>query len=189
MPAKRTSTKPSTPATRKPATQSTVATAPLGAAPLLAGDEPTEEATLVTEGFIHVTINEQHYELRGTVGAHLKVAWHKPFEEAIELGTIPEMVGAVAGAIGVADAASFKAELEAKLDALEKIGGLKPVAHLLKTATVRITDLGIDTQIGKYEFGFGVDLSKAGVAYKGVSLDAFGLLFTYTAAPEPTSAA
>jgi hypothetical protein len=133
-----------------------------------------------------VTTNEQRFELRGTVGDHLKVAWHKPFDEAIDLGTIPEMVGAVAGAIGVADGASFKAELDAKLDALENIGGLKPVAHLLKTATVRITDLGIDTQVGKYEFGFGIDLSASSIAYKGVSLDAFGLLFTYTAAPEPT---
>ena len=184
MPAKRTSTRKSTPAGRKPATRSSVPAPLMGAAPLL-GAEGAPESTLVTEGFIGVTINEQYYELRGTVGDHLKVAWHKPFAEAIDLGTIPDMVGAVAGAIGVTNGASFKAELEAKLDALEKIGGLKPVAHTLKTASVRITDLGIDTQAGRYEFGFGVDLSAAGVAYKGVSMDAFGLLFTYTTAPEP----
>ena len=184
MPAKRTSTSESTPARRKPATRRSLATAPMGASLMAAEGAP--EAHLVTEGFIRITINEQPYELRGTVGDHLKVAWHKPFEEAIDMGTIPEMVGAVAGAIGVADGASFTAELNAKLDALEKIGGLKPVAHTLKTASVRITDLGIDTQVGKYEFGFGVDLSASGIAYKGVSMDAFGLLFTYTTAPEPT---
>ena len=184
MPAKRSSTKETTTASRKPATRSSVAAAPMGAAaPLTAGEGGAPEGPLVTKGFIRVTINEEPYELWGTVGDHLRVSWHKPFEDAIDLGTIPEMVSAVADAIGVADGASFKAELEAKLDALENIGGLKPVAHALKTATVRITDLGIDTQVGKYEFGFGVKLS--GVAYKGVSLDAFGLLFTYTPERKP----
>jgi hypothetical protein len=180
MPAKRTSTKGSTPANRQPAKRTSVATA--AAAPLTA-EGAADSATLVTQGYIRVTIGDDHFELRGTVGDHLKVAWHKPFEEAVDLGTIPEMVGAVAGAIGVADAAHFTDELNKKLDALESIGGLKPVAHLLKTATVKVTDLAIDTQIGKYEFGFGVDLSASDVSYKGVSLDAFGLLFTYTAPP------
>lgn len=189
MPAKRSSTRESKPAGRKPATRSSVATAPLGAAPLMGAEGGAPGGQLVTEGFIRITINEQPYELRGTVGDHLKVAWHKPFEEAIDLGTLPEMVGGVAGAIGVADGASFKAGLDEKLNALEKIGGLQPVAHALKTATVRITDLGIDTQAEKYEFGFGVDLSASGIAYKGVSMDAFGLLFTYSKDREPAPAA
>ena len=44
------------------------------------------------------------------------------------------------------------------------------------------TDLAIDTEVGKYQFGFGVDLSgnDPPLGYKGVEMTAFGLLFTYS---------
>jgi hypothetical protein len=139
---------------------------------------------LVTEGFITITIgtgpDAQQFELRGTVGGHLKVEYHREFADAVDLGTIPAMAGAVAGGLGVGDAAQFQKSLEDLIAQLGAIPGLKEVADILGTLTVKVTDLGIDTQVGKYQFGFGADLSASALSYAGVKLAAFGLLFTYT---------
>lgn len=138
--------------------------------------------SVLTEGFLRITINGQPFELRGQVGAHIKVAWHQPFEQGVSLGTIPEMIGAVAGALGVADGDAFTRQLNGKLEALSGVPGLKPVADILKNDPVVVTDLAIDTQNGAYQFGFGVKLEN--VTYKSISMDAFGLLFTYTSKAE-----
>lgn len=137
---------------------------------------------LLTEGFIRVTINDEHFELRGTVGDHVKVAWHKPFEEGADLGTALDMADAVAVALGVGEPGKFKAELQAKLDAVKKLPIASTIATIVEQAHVKVTDLGIDTLAGKYQFGFGWSLATLDppAAYKGISLDAFGLLFTYT---------
>lgn len=166
--AKRTSTKPSR------ATSRAVA----GAMPhaVAAADDA---ATFTTEGYITITIGDEKFELRGTVGAHLKVEYHKTFEEALPLGTIPDMVSGIAGGLGITDGPKFKQELDARIDQLGTVPGLKAVADLLKNGVVKVTDLGIDTQEGKYQFGFGVDLTGADLKYAGISLDAFGLLVTY----------
>jgi hypothetical protein len=143
-----------------------------------------EGGSLLTEGFITISIGEEKFELRGIVGDYLKVEYHKSFEEALPLGTIPEIVGNVAKALGVPNADEFTANLDKMLDDLEKVALVAPAATVLKTGVVKVTNLGIDTQTGKYQFGFGVDL--AGKPVAGNSLDAFGLLFTYTKAKEST---
>lgn len=175
MTAKRASTKKG--GGKAVATTKTRAAAAAG--PMGAG---AEGDGLLTEGFIRVTISDEHFELRGTVGDHVKVAWHKPFEKGVDLGTALDMAEAVASALGVADPAQFKTELQTKLDAVKNLPIAKQIVAIVEQAHVRVTDLGIDTLAGKYQFGFGWNLSTLDppAAYKGISLDAFGLLFTYT---------
>jgi hypothetical protein len=114
------------------------------------------------------------------VGAYLKVVYHKSFEEALPLGTIPEIVGNVASSLGVANAKEFTANLNTMLTDLEGFPLVKPAVTILKEGVVKVTDLGIDTQTGKYQFGFGADLAGKNIRCGPVSVDAFGLLFTYT---------
>lgn len=162
--------------------KSTAVTRTMAAAPGALGDG--DGGNLLTEGFITISIGDEKFELRGIVGAYLKVEYHKSFEEALPLGTIPEIVANVATALGVPNAKDFATNLNTMLTELESVPLVAPVANILKTGVVKVTDLGIDTQTGKYQFGFGVDL--AGEKVGGISLDAFGLLFTYTKAKEAT---
>jgi hypothetical protein len=173
-------------ATKKRAGQakSTVVPRPMAAAPGALG--AAADGTLLTEGFITISIGEEKFELRGIVGGYIKVEYHKSFEDALALDTIPNIVGSVAKALGVPNAAEFATKLTAMLEDLESVPLVKPAATILKDGVVKVTDLGIDTQMGKYEFGFGVDLVGKNISCGGISLDAFGLLFTYTKPKEAT---
>ena len=157
---------------------STALARPMAAAPQAVG--AGEGGNLLTEGFITISIGDEKFELSGVVGAYLKVEYHKSFEEALPLGTIPEIVGGVASALGVPNAQEFTANLNKMLTDLEGVPLVKPAATILKEGVVKVTDLGIDTQTGKYQFGFGVDLARRDIKMGEISLDAFGLLFTYT---------
>jgi len=164
--------------------KSTAMTRPVAAAPGAPG--AAADGTLLTEGFITISIGEEKFELRGIVGDYLKVEYHMSFADALALGTIPEIMGNVAKALGVPNAAEFTTKLTAMLEDLEGVPLVNPAATILKDGVVKVTDLGIDTQTGKYEFGFGVDLAGKNISCGGISLDAFGLLFTYTKSREAT---
>jgi hypothetical protein len=166
---------------RRSRAKSTAVTRTMASAPraLGAGDE----GKLLTEGFITISIGDEKFELRGIVGDYLKVEYHMTFEDAVPLGTIPDIVGSVAKALGVPNADEFTNNLNQMLTDLEAVPLVKPAATALKTGVVKVTDLGIDTQSGKYQFGFGVDLT-TGEPVAGIAVDAFGLLFTYTKAKE-----
>ena len=159
-----------------------VATRTGASAPLAAGE--AGEGGLVIEGYVRITISDKHFELRGTVGEHVKVAWHKPFEEGVDLGTATQMAGAVAGALGVANPEAFTKQLNEKLDSVKNLPIVGGFAKIVEEAPVKVTDLGIDTLVGRYQFGFGWDLSGMGAGYQGITLDAFGLVFTYTKTQE-----
>lgn len=132
------------------------------------------------DGFISIQINGKDFELRGTVGASINVAYHASFEEAINLGTIPELVGQVASALGIGDKEKFTADVTNALDSLANIPVLNKVAQALQTWQIKITDLAINTGTGVYQFGFAVDLTGAGYDAFGIRLDAFGIKVTYT---------
>jgi hypothetical protein len=89
----------------------------------------------------------------------------------------------VADALGIGDKEAFTADVNSNLDSLEGIPGLEQVGRLLKTATVVVTDLAINTQTKTYEFGFGVDLSKSDISFMGVKFNAFGLNIKYVTPP------
>lgn len=173
--------------TKKRASRATsqAVTRPMAAAPGGAGND----SSLLTEGFITISIGEEKFELRGVVGGYLKVEYHKSFEDALPLGTIPDIVTDVAKALGVPNAAEFKDKLDTMLTDLGEVTLVAPVAKILNEGVVKVTDLGIDTQANKYQFGFGVDLTGEKEKDRDVgsiALDAFGLLFTYTKPKNPT---
>lgn len=129
-----------------------------------------------TEGFIVIQIGDEEFTLTGRIGNALIVSYHKSFEDALPLGTLPDMIGKVATALGIPDAADFEKNITGKLDALAKIPVLGPVVDMLRKGVFKITDLGINTQTKTYEFGFGVDTT---ATVDNIPIAAFGLKFTY----------
>ncbi len=139
-----------------------------------------EAEGFTARGFIQIKIKEEIFELRGVVGGYLRVEYHEPFESALELGNFASIIGDVASALGVKDGKKFGDDLEEKIKALEGTPVAGVVAKLLN-APLKITDLLIDTRAGgTYQFGFGVDLSGAGIKVGELELHAFGMLFTYS---------
>lgn len=191
MNAKRTGTKGQS--AKKAPVKRRAGTMVAAAAPAVGAEAPggrvlgagAADSPLVIDGYVRVTINAEQFELRGTVGEHLKVAWHKPFEEGVNLGSVLDMSAAVAKALGVQQAEAFAAQLKARIDGLIGVPALEAIAKVFTTDPVIVTDLAIDTEVGKYQFGFGVDLSgnEPPLGYKGVEMTAFGLLFTYSRPP------
>jgi hypothetical protein len=146
-----------------------------------AGEGTDDTKPFLIEGFIEISIGDEKFRLDGIVGKHLKVEYHKPLEEAVSIGSIVDMVGAVGSGLGLTDVAHFNSFVTGKINELKNsVPALGKVADLLLNTPVKVTDLGIDTQEGKYQFGFGVDLTGQGLAYAGISLNAFGFVITYT---------
>ena len=145
-----------------------------------AGD--AAESGLQIEGFIVIKIGDEDFTLQGKVGAAIIVSYHKPFDEALPLGTLPQMIGAVAKALGVPDADGFQKHLQSTLEDMGKVPVLGGVVKMLSEGVFKITDLGINTQTGTYEFGFGVDTSET---VNNIPIAAFGVKFTYVTPKRP----
>jgi hypothetical protein len=158
------------------------AAAPLAAAPagVPLGAPAAGESTLDIEGFIVIQIGDEKFTLTGKIGDAIIVSYHKPFEEALPLGTLTQMIGKVATALGIPNAAGFEQSLNTTLDDVAKVPVLGPVVKMLKEGVFKITDLGINTQTKTYEFGFGVDTT---ATVNNIPIAAFGMKFTYVSAP------
>ncbi|MEZ5292017.1 MAG: hypothetical protein R2745_13105 [Vicinamibacterales bacterium] len=153
--------------------RTTTSARPSTAAVMTAG---SGASAFTASGFIQIKIGDQEFTLRGTVDQYIVVSYHKPYEHAVSLGKLPDMMGQVGTALGL-DGADFTTKLNAFLTGLEAIPGLAPVAKILKTGIVKVTDLGIDTKKQEYAFGFGVDCTQT---LATIPIAAFGVTFTYT---------
>lgn len=157
------------------------AAAPPAAGPttILVGAPGAGDSTLDIEGFIVIAIGDEKFTLTGKIGDAIIVSYHKPFEEALPLGTLTQMIGKVATALGIPNAAGFEQSLNTTLDDVAKVPVLGPVVKMLKEGVFKITDLGINTQTKTYEFGFGVDTT---ATVNNIPIAAFGMKFTYVSA-------
>jgi hypothetical protein len=142
------------------------------------GPASTESAFTV-KGYVVIDIGDKQFMLDGDVGSYINVQYHRSFDEAVSIGTIPQIAEAVAGALGI-DQKEFHEKITKDIDNLKVIPGL-PAA--LKKLTIKVTDLGINTNDNKYEFGFCCDLSTAGIKAGGVQLRGFGMKITYSRQP------
>ncbi len=144
-----------------------------------AGDPPAAPAFTIA-GYIVIFIGDQRFMLSGTVGTHIDVQYHRGFDDSLPIGTIPDMVAAVAGALGIADPEGFKQKVNDAIDNLKVIKGLPEV---LKSMVIKVTDLGINTATNVYQFGFCCDLSASPISVGGLSLKGFGVKITYAKPP------
>lgn len=146
-----------------------------------AADNPTNpDPGFTIDGYVIITIGDKQFVLDGTVGAYIDVQYHKSFDDAVSLGTIPNMVVAIGTALGIADPADFKTRVD---NAIANLGVIPGLPAVLNTLVIRITDLGINTSTQVYQFGFACDLSTSGISFQGVAFKGFGVKVTYAKKP------
>ena len=124
-------------------------------------------------GFIILDVAGEQFTLTGTIGTNIVVSYHREFRDAPALGSIKKAAAALAGAIG--GGVSFDDKIEEFAKTLEKIPVLGDIFEAFLTATVRITDLEINTVTKTYEIGIALDFSDAPISVGQVTMQAFGL--------------
>jgi len=136
-------------------------------------------STLTVAGTVVLTIAGQQYTLTGTVGSAIIVEYHKPFDQAISIGSITSIAGEVGTALGVPQIGT---QATSAVNSLSGVPVLGSVVAAIANANIRITDLAINTQTKTYQFGFAFDFTAGGSppTLAGITLDAFGLLVSYT---------
>lgn len=130
------------------------------------------------DGSVIISINGHDYTLRGTVGTNLIVKYESQFPDGANIGTILDIVGSVASALG---APGLKDDVQQAIDSLNGVPILSKVVKVLTTSPVQITYLEINTQTSTYGFGFAVDFrgQNPPIAIGSIALSAFGLKVTY----------
>lgn len=141
-----------------------------------------------TKGYITIELGVQGdmrpFRLDGTIGNQIQVGWReKDGGDELALGSLPDIMESVLAAFGVGD--DFKAVLNKRIEDLESIPPLQPIAALLTKNAVYITDLAItavytgDTyKVTDAAFGFRVAFESTPLG--PISLREFGVLFEYT---------
>lgn len=131
------------------------------------------------EPYMVLEIAGHQYTLTGEmIGNDLVVSYHKPFGQAIKLGTINDMIGQVDDVLKLDG--NLKNTWGKAADEVEKIPLLKDVFNAITDTPIRITDLGIHTGTKEYSFGFALDFTGKDISVAGIKLQAFGFVVKTT---------
>ncbi len=106
------------------------------------------------------------------------VNYHREFADAVSLGTLTSIATEIGTVLGVDEIATA---ITQAFDELKSIDILSGVAKSLEDASLRITDLGINTLTKTYVFGFGLDFSTDPLTIPAINLSvqSLGLKVTY----------
>ena len=143
----------------------------------------------MSEDTIDITIGGRPFTLRGLVGEHVEVEWrmpavnldpNDPLASAVDIGPISdETAQQIADKLAVDADEDFVQKLQGAIRGLEQVWGL--ASDALDGARFKVTELSVNTRTSVYTFGFGVALpnTTSSLSAFGVTLDSFGLMFTY----------
>ena len=113
--------------------------------------------TVTVEGSITLTIASHTFTLTGTFGDHMIVEYHASFEDSITVGSITDIAGQIATAVGVT---GLDTDIKNVSSSLSSVPVLKDIYNVLTNAQIRITDLEINTQTGTYGVGLALDFTQ-----------------------------
>jgi hypothetical protein len=139
----------------------------------------TNGATTTYEGSVTFTIAGQQYTLTGTLGNDFIMSYHASFADSISLGTVAQMADQIGTAIGVPGLGDEIKNVQAGLQTIPVLG---PLVNLILNASIRITDLEINTQAKRYQVGLALDFTTEPVAQRqlfGITLESLGFKATY----------
>jgi hypothetical protein len=142
---------------------------------------------LIVEGFVTLDISGTPYTLSGKFSKPTGIvfAYHKPFEEALRIGSIDTIITEVGTKlVGADDAAGFKDKWDSAKEVMAATPLVGEISDKIIAAQICITDLGINTKIGEYQFGFAFDLRDDPLGLGPIEIQAFGVKLTYTK-PQP----
>lgn len=151
-------------------------------------DTPSPGSTTTVAGSITLSIADHNYTLTGTVGQYVIVEYHASFDDAINLGTIDSIATRIGQDIGFPDLGT---EIQTVKGSLSSVPAVQSIFDAITHASVKITDLEINTQTGAYGIGLAVDFSQlpAGMSppsLLGVELISFGFTVTKTKSSSTT---
>jgi hypothetical protein len=138
----------------------------------------TGPSTVTVEGSITLTIANHTFTLTGTLGQHMIVEYHAAFEDSISLGSIGDIATQIATAVGFS---GFADEIKAVNGSLStNVPVLSSIAMTLTSASVRITDLEINTQTSTYGVGLALDFTTSSPAPMLLGIELLSLGFKVT---------
>jgi hypothetical protein len=145
------------------------------------GGAPT--ATTTIEGMVTLTIASHKFTLAGTLAkSAVIVEYHADFADSITLGTIKEITIELGQIFGLDN---LQADIDAALDQIRSLPNAVNLANQLLNASVRITDLVINTATNTYGFGMALDFTADPPTLFDIKLDSIG--FKVTRSKPPTA--
>ncbi|MGZ4434298.1 MAG: hypothetical protein ACXVW7_11825, partial [Trebonia sp.] len=141
-----------------------------------AADPSSSSTTTTVDGSITLSIAGHNFTLTGTIGDAVIVEYHVDFDQAISLGSLNSIVSSIDSALGRSGGLSN--EITGTLSKLNGVPGIGPAFTKFEAATIRITDLEINTQTSTYGAGIALDFTQSPLTLLGISLLSVGVKVT-----------
>jgi hypothetical protein len=132
-----------------------------------------------------VKIAGETFTLSGSLDPHnIIVEYHKPFENSISLGNIETIAEEIGTALHFDD---LKGHIQEAHTALAKLTVLGEIGNILLTASIRITDIVINTATKTYGVGLALDFTTSDPlpTLFGIQLISLGFTVTKVNAAQP----
>ena len=137
----------------------------------------TVTTTTTIEGMLTVTIAQHQFTLSGTLAkSAVIVEYHADFATSITLGTLTDIAGEIGNAFGFPELGT---DITSKVNDLKQLPVAGPALADLLQASVRITDLVINTATQTYGVGVALDFSaNPPTLLNAIELDSIGFKVT-----------
>jgi hypothetical protein len=134
-------------------------------------------STTTIEGMLTVTIAKHKFTLSGTLAkSAVIVEYHADFADSITLGTLTDIAGDIGAAFGFPELAG---EITDGVNQIKSLPVAGPAVADLLQASVRITDLVINTATQTYGVGVALDFSaNPPTLLNTIELDSIGIKVT-----------
>jgi hypothetical protein len=137
------------------------------------------------DGSVTFIIGGHPFTLAGSLGSNIVVEYHKPFDQAVNLGTLRAFIQDVDSAFGLGGDSAASAALTSGVGSLSNAtsGGQLTLPGNLQEVSVRITDIVLNTATKHYGLGVAFDFTAADVSVggaDGIKLLSVGLNVDFT---------
>jgi hypothetical protein len=114
-------------------------------------------ATTTLEGSVTLTIAQHKFTLSGTLAkSAVIIEYHADFADAVTLGSLTDIVSEIATLFGIAD---LQSDIDSAITQIQTLPVAGPAISSLLHASVRITDIVINSATSTYSFGMALDFS------------------------------
>jgi hypothetical protein len=145
-----------------------------------AGQNPPAKAASTTNIAASMTVNiaGQDFTLKGKLDSlNIVVEYHEPFDKAISLGRIDTIADEIGTALHFPELGGL---IRSTHDAIHGLDVVKEIVDALTSATIRITDIVINTSTKTYGVGLALDFTSSDPlpALFGITLVSLGFSVT-----------
>ena len=116
--------------------------------------------------------------------SNVVVEYHQPFDKAVSLGTITSIAHEIAIALNVPE---LETVIKSTHDQVKGLQPLQTIADVITSATIRVTDLVINTATQTYGVGLALDFTTSNPLPTAFDITLVSLGFTITHAKQPAA--